>query len=162
MPAEECRTMSCVDIESILFVCCMDSYTKGCPIDETTLETWTLDSPQTDHWAWHKEAKLSLCVGDLLDGLPVFKDSRRLLIPRRPVISIQGGSVFTHPIITGFDQQEPGQGNQREATGLYKLSIDMYGGSATVLEGPAPIRPIRPASLYAELFAAGFSCYLDK
>uniref|UniRef100_A0A0D3EQB4 DUF1618 domain-containing protein n=1 Tax=Oryza barthii TaxID=65489 RepID=A0A0D3EQB4_9ORYZ len=74
-PAEEHRTMICMDPETILFVS-MDSYIQGLPIGDTVLMTWTLKFPLTNHWTWEKHSAPSLCVGDLLNDLPVLKESK--------------------------------------------------------------------------------------
>ncbi|CAL5087709.1 unnamed protein product [Urochloa decumbens] len=160
-PAGEYRTMFCVDRELIVFVCMAESYTHGCPLDKSMLTTWTLTSPMTDSWEWRRNANGPICLGDLLDDLPILKNNGRLLMPSRPVISMEGPCVVTNLIVTGYDY-EFGRG-QREATGLYKLSIGNWGGcspwEATVLEGSSAVSP---SVHYSQLFAAGISCYLEK
>ncbi|CAL4885860.1 unnamed protein product [Urochloa decumbens] len=160
--AEEYRTMFCVNREHIMFVC-MDSYTQGCPLNKSMLTKWTLTSPLT-RWKWHKYGHESFCLGDLLDDLPILKNNSRLLMPSRPVISMEGSRVFTNLIVTGYDYKLGSR--QLEATGLYKLSIDMHGDGgdrprweATVLEGSSAGSP---SVHYSQLFAAGISCCLEK
>ncbi|RLN12724.1 hypothetical protein C2845_PM09G21780 [Panicum miliaceum] len=146
--AEEYRTMSCLYPETIKFVC-MDSYTQDHPLEKSMLTTWTLHSPLTEHWHWCKET--TVCLGDLLDDLPILKDNMRLLVPSRPVISMDRSIVVTHLIVTGFESKHD-QG-QWEATALYKLSIDSNG--ATVLEIPSAGSQVLP---YSQIF----SCYIQE
>uniref|UniRef100_A0A0E0JUJ8 DUF1618 domain-containing protein n=1 Tax=Oryza punctata TaxID=4537 RepID=A0A0E0JUJ8_ORYPU len=152
--AEEYRTMICMDPETILFAC-MDGYIKGLPIGDTVLTTWTLKFPLTNHWTWQKHSAPSLCMGDLLDNLPISKDdSKKLLhIASSPVISINSQNLaVTNLTVTEFEWKH--QRGKWEVTGLYELSIDMYSGN--FLEWSAL------GSRYSQIFAADINRCLEE
>uniref|UniRef100_A0A0E0LQ82 DUF1618 domain-containing protein n=1 Tax=Oryza punctata TaxID=4537 RepID=A0A0E0LQ82_ORYPU len=132
-PAEEHRTMICMDPETILFVS-MDGYIQGLPIGDTVLTTWTLKFPLTKHWTWEKFVARSLCVGDLLNDLPIFKESKddrkTLHIANCPVISIHRQNLLTNITVTEFERNH--EHLEWEVKGLYEVCINMDYG--TVLE----------------------------
>ncbi|OEL13147.1 hypothetical protein BAE44_0025833 [Dichanthelium oligosanthes] len=152
-PAEEYCTMSCIDRETIVFVC-LDSYSQGHPIDKATLTTWTLKFLLTNHWVWEKDGMSPLCVGDLLDDLPITKDDRKLLIPSCSVISIdRAHHVVTYLRVTKFEYKRE-RGHWGAATG-YDLSIDMYGGKVLNWSSPSQVRP------YSQILRTGTSLSLS-
>lgn len=107
--AEEHRTMICRDPETILFIS-MDNYIQGLPIGDTVLTTWTLKFPLTNHWTWEKHSAPSLCVGDLLNDLPVLKESKNdgktQHIANCPVSSIdRQNHLITSLTITEYERK---------------------------------------------------------
>ncbi|BAF05285.2 Os01g0569200 [Oryza sativa Japonica Group] len=155
-PAEEHRTMICMDPETILFVS-MDSYIQGLPIGDTVLMTWTLKFPLTNHWTWEKHSAPSLCVGDLLNDLPVLKESKNdgktQHIANCPVSSIdRQNHLITSLTITKYERKH--ENGQWGVVELYEVSIDM--DRRTVLELSSL------ESRHSNIFAADFSCCLQQ
>uniref|UniRef100_A0A0E0FNA6 DUF1618 domain-containing protein n=1 Tax=Oryza nivara TaxID=4536 RepID=A0A0E0FNA6_ORYNI len=113
-PAEEHRTMI--------------STSKGLPIGDTVLTTWILKFPLTNHWTWEKYSTPSLYVGDLLNGLPVLKESKddgkTQHIANCPVCSIdKQNHLVTSLTITKYERTH--ENGQWGVMGLYEVSIDM-------------------------------------
>uniref|UniRef100_A0A0D9YAP3 DUF1618 domain-containing protein n=1 Tax=Oryza glumipatula TaxID=40148 RepID=A0A0D9YAP3_9ORYZ len=154
--AEEHRTMICMDPETILFVS-MDSYIQGLPIGDTVLTTWILKFPLTNHWTWEKHSTPSLYVGDLLNDLPVLKESKddrkTQHIANCPVSSIdKQNHLVTSLTITKYERKH--ENGQWGVMGLYEVSIDMDG--RTVLEWSSL------QSHHSNIFAADFSRFLQQ
>uniref|UniRef100_A0A0E0MY71 DUF1618 domain-containing protein n=1 Tax=Oryza rufipogon TaxID=4529 RepID=A0A0E0MY71_ORYRU len=155
-PAEEHRTMICMDPETILFVS-MNSYIQGLPIGDTVLMTWTLKFPLKNHWTWEKHSAPSLCVGDLLNDLPVLKESKNdgktQHIANCPVSSIdRQNHLITSLTITKYERKH--ENGQWGVVELYEVSIDM--DRRTVLELSSL------ESRHSNIFAADFSCCLQQ
>uniref|UniRef100_A0A0E0CGG7 DUF1618 domain-containing protein n=1 Tax=Oryza meridionalis TaxID=40149 RepID=A0A0E0CGG7_9ORYZ len=111
----------------------------------------------TYHWTWEKHSTPSLYVGDLLNDLPVLKESKddgkTQHIANCPFSSIdKQNHLVTSLTITKYERKH--EHGQWGVVGLYEVSIDMDG--RTVLEWSSL------QSRHSNIFAADFSCCLQQ